>query len=147
MSEHPSATTCEAGQLKTAIAEINTQCCGADDAACVNGLPRSCDAGCAKVFLPFWDSCGWELGSAEEYASVIALCEARVADEESGNGDQAYECTCAEGWRGLQCENPTGCEHSPCGPHGTCTADGGSHHCTCEAGYSKSQNLRIDLLE
>jgi hypothetical protein len=84
LSEHPSATTCEAGQLQTAIAEINAQCCGADDAACANGLPRSCDAGCAKVFLPFWDSCGWELGSAEEYASVIALCEARVADEESG---------------------------------------------------------------
>jgi hypothetical protein len=84
LSEHPSATTCEAGQLQTAITEINTQCCGADDAACVDGLPRSCDAGCAKVFLPFWDSCGWQLGSAEEYASVIALCEARVADEESG---------------------------------------------------------------
>ena len=78
LSEHPSAPTCEAGQLQTAITQINAQCCGADDAACVDGLPRSCDAGCAKVFLPFWDSCGWELGSAEEYASVITLCEAEV---------------------------------------------------------------------
>ena len=46
---------------------------------------RCSDAGCAAVFLPFWDSCGWEIGSAEDYADVVALCEARVASD-SGSG-------------------------------------------------------------
>ena len=45
---------------------------------------RCSDAGCAAVFLPFWDSCGYEVGSAEDYADVVALCEARVASD-SGN--------------------------------------------------------------
>ena len=42
---------------------------------------RCSDAGCAAVFLPFWDSCGWEIGSAEDYADVVALCEARGKEE------------------------------------------------------------------
>ena len=84
LSEHPSATACEASQLQTSTMEINEQCCGANDVACVHGVPRSCDAGCAAVFLPFWDSCGWELGSAKDYAKIIALCEARAASEKSG---------------------------------------------------------------
>eukprot|EP01048_Picozoa_sp_COSAG05_P022642 COSAG05_NODE_4608_length_1440_cov_1.304251_2_plen_327_part_01 len=99
--------------------------------------PRShrSDAGCAAVFLPFWDSCGWELGSADDYAQVISMCEATIAAAAQGEDGAAAECACAVGWRGLRCENPTGCDGSPCGAHGTCTASGGSHSCACRDGW------------
>jgi hypothetical protein len=87
-------------QEKTcATAGINTQCCGADDAQCADGLPTSCDAGCAAVFLPFWDSCGSAMQGAADYSSVVALCEAQLAVEQSS----AYQCSCAKGWRGSHC--------------------------------------------
>eukprot|EP01047_Picozoa_sp_COSAG01_P064657 COSAG01_NODE_8595_length_2725_cov_1.424219_2_plen_241_part_00 len=100
--------------------------------------PRShrSDAGCAAVFLPFWDSCGWELGSADDYAQVVSMCEATVAAAAQGGDGAAAECACAAGWRGLRCENPTGCDGAPCGAHGTCTASVGSHSCACEDGWS-----------
>ena len=41
LSEHPSAAACEVSRLQTSTAEINAQCCGADDATCVHGMPRS----------------------------------------------------------------------------------------------------------
>ena len=50
---------------------------------------RCSDAGCAAVFLPFWDSCGYEVGSAEDYADVVALCEARVASDSGSGADCA----------------------------------------------------------
>ena len=59
---------------KTAL--INDECCGADDEACSEkGVPSSCDAGCAAVFLPFWHSCGSLFDSAT-YEPVVALCDA-----------------------------------------------------------------------
>ena len=41
LSEHPSAAACEASRLQASTAEINEQCCGADDATCIHGMPRS----------------------------------------------------------------------------------------------------------
>ena len=64
------------------------------------------------------------------------MCEATIAAAAQGGDGAAAECACAAGWRGLRCENPTGCDGSPCGAHGTCTATAGSHTCACEDGWS-----------
>ena len=71
----------------------------------MKGLHAHCrrcysDAGCAAVFLPFWDSCGWELGSASDYANVVSLCEALVHGAENG------VCDCSDGYTGAHCEQP-----------------------------------------
>ena len=63
------------GAARTA-ALINAQCCGSDDDACSSGVPTSCDAGCASVFLPFVQDCP-EVAST--FSGVVALCEATAA--------------------------------------------------------------------
>ena len=75
-----------------------------------------------------------ELGTAGVYATIVSLCEATMAAED-GAAD-SYKCSCESGWRGLSCENPTGCSGSPCGDHGTCTTNGGNHTCHCESGWA-----------
>jgi hypothetical protein len=90
--------------MSSSTAGINIQCCGVDDAQCADGLPTSCDAGCAAVFLPFWDSCGSAMQGAADYSSVVALCEAQLAVEQSS----AYQCSCAKGWRGSHCADKDG---------------------------------------
>jgi hypothetical protein len=64
-----------AGAARTAE-RINEQCCGSDDGECTSGVPTSCDAGCASVFLPFVADCP---EMARPFSSVVALCEATVA--------------------------------------------------------------------
>ena len=66
-------TTCATAEMHRTITNMNAQCCGADDAVCSGGMPTSCDAGCASVFLPFWKTCGWQLGSEQEYANLVSV--------------------------------------------------------------------------
>jgi hypothetical protein len=71
-----SGVVCSLAAVGTRTALINQQCCGADDGTCSGkGVPSSCDAGCAQVFLPFWQSCGSLFDNAT-YAPVVALCQA-----------------------------------------------------------------------
>ena len=70
--------------LQQQTAAINEQCCGSDDAACSSGVPTSCDAGCASVFLPFLRDCP---DVALPFASVVALCEATVAKAGAAGGN------------------------------------------------------------
>eukprot|EP01049_Picozoa_sp_SAG25_P000964 SAG25_NODE_37_length_19691_cov_19.319467_4_plen_535_part_00 len=128
---------CTLAQFSAQVPALNGVCCDDPGETCSGGLPTSCDVECATVFLPLVDSCGNVLSQflqPNAQQSLVAQCQA--SQSLVARGDGSYQCACVGGWRGLQCENPTGCEHSPCGPHGTCTADGGSHHCTCEAGWS-----------
>ena len=39
------------------VAELNTACCDRPG-ACSSGVPDTCDVKCARVFLPFYTSCG-----------------------------------------------------------------------------------------
>ena len=78
---------CGADVARTAAA-INEQCCGSDDAACSSGVPTSCDAGCAGVFLPFSRDCP---EVALPFASVVALCEATVAVASGSNGWATFD--------------------------------------------------------
>jgi hypothetical protein len=45
-------------------------------------------------------------------------------------------CVCTAGWRGDNCEQPTGCDGAPCKNGATCTANAGAHTCACAAGWS-----------
>ena len=101
---HLQQGACAAAEMSSSTAAINAQCCGADDAECAGGLPSSCDAGCAATFLPFWAACGSVMQGAADYSSVVALCEAQLAVEQSS----AYQCSCAKGWRGSHCADKDG---------------------------------------
>ena len=68
--------SCSGAGAARSVEFINEQCCGSDDAACSSGVPTSCDAGCAMIFLPFVRDCPEE---ARPFASVVALCEATAA--------------------------------------------------------------------
>ena len=35
---------------------MNSNCC-TGSSTCTNGVPSNCDAGCAAVFMPFWQQC------------------------------------------------------------------------------------------
>ena len=41
---------------------LNEECCNEPGEDCSSGRPASCNAGCARVLLPFFDDCGEALG-------------------------------------------------------------------------------------
>jgi hypothetical protein len=45
------------------------------------------------------------------------------------DGSHRSNSACARGWRGDNCDHPTGCDDKPCGAARQCFADGGSHIC------------------
>lgn len=51
------------------------------------------------------------------------------------NGDQ--KCACTDGWKGDDCDHPTGCDLNPC-DHGECHANGAEHTCACTPGWTHS---------
>jgi hypothetical protein len=80
---------------------VNRECCDEDGEDCTGGYPRSCNAGCAAVFLPFWEDCHSALGKdSRSLEPVVALCEAvaPAPSESIGAGSalaeqMAVQCT------------------------------------------------------
>ena len=125
---------CALQDMTQRTAEVNAHCCGSDDGTCSGGIPTTCDAGCAAVFIPFWDQCGAAFANGGvDFLGVLALCEERK---------RGYMCACAQGWDGIDCEHSTAPPPPP-PPATSCTSDGrpgggtscygGScgHRCTC----------------
>ena len=48
--------------LQARTQALNEECCNEPGEDCSSGRPASCNAGCARVLLPFFDDCGEALG-------------------------------------------------------------------------------------
>ena len=56
---------------------ITAECCDEPSEDCTGGYPQTCNAGCASLFLPFWDECRSALGKdSRDFEPAVALCEA-----------------------------------------------------------------------
>jgi hypothetical protein len=70
-------STCSAADLPSRTDAITAECCDEPSEDCTGGYPRTCNAGCAALFLPFWDDCHSALGKdSRNFEPVVALCEA-----------------------------------------------------------------------
>ena len=68
---------CEAGALPSRTQAITAACCDEPSEDCTGGYPQTCNAGCASLFLPFWDECRSTLGKdSRHFEPAVALCEA-----------------------------------------------------------------------
>ena len=71
------AGACEAGALPSRTQAITAECCDEPSEDCSGGYPQTCNAGCASLFLPFWDECRSALGKdSRDFEPAVALCEA-----------------------------------------------------------------------
>eukprot|EP01043_Picozoa_sp_COSAG02_P085051 COSAG02_NODE_22768_length_741_cov_0.736760_1_plen_227_part_01 len=52
----------QCGNMATRAQSVQARCCDEASEDCSGGYPRTCNAGCAAVFLPFWAECGSLLG-------------------------------------------------------------------------------------
>ena len=87
------------GDLNVRAAAVTAECCDEASEDCSSGAPASCNAGCAALFLPFWNDCGAPLGQdSPQYLAVVAQCQA-AAEGSGGSGDLAHEfnLVCADG--------------------------------------------------
>eukprot|EP01047_Picozoa_sp_COSAG01_P099497 COSAG01_NODE_29501_length_636_cov_0.897579_1_plen_150_part_10 len=50
-------STCGPARAKA----VQTECCNEPSEDCSGGAPRTCNPGCAAVFLPFWSDCAAQL--------------------------------------------------------------------------------------
>lgn len=48
---------------------VTVECCDQPSENCQSGIPTTCNAGCAEVFLAFWDDCEATLGTAGDHVS------------------------------------------------------------------------------
>ena len=48
--------------LQARTQALNEECCNEPAEDCSSGRPTTCNAGCARVLLPFFDACGEALG-------------------------------------------------------------------------------------
>ena len=109
--------------------EVRRSCCGGGG-DCVDGVPTLCVAGsCQSAVLALNGTCGGgfllDPAMAETraaYANASSGCCGSGASNRTvfANCTVMWECTCFNGWTGLTCEHPTGCDENPCGSHGTC---------------------------
>ena len=54
--------SCSQAQLAAGSAQVEASCCAGGNCA---GVPSSCSAECAAVFMPWWESCSVTLASAD----------------------------------------------------------------------------------
>ena len=84
--------------LESRSAEVTLVCCDEPEEDCTDGLPHTCNAGCAATFLPFWQDCQATLGKgSRQFEPVVALCSASAAASRPSFAEQLnLECTDVE---------------------------------------------------
>ena len=59
---HDCAVVQLCADLQARTQALNEECCNEPGEDCSSGRPTTCNAGCARVLLPFFDDCGEALG-------------------------------------------------------------------------------------
>ena len=64
--------------LDDRTAALNDECCDEPSEDCSSGRPATCNLGCARVLLPFFEDCAGALGrtAAGQFDDVVRLCHA-----------------------------------------------------------------------
>ena len=89
--------------LESRSAEVNRECCDEPGEDCTGGYPRTCNAGCAAVFLPFWSECESALGkSSRQFEPVVELCNA-VVDSMTPSLAEQLNVQCTDGTPAAEC--------------------------------------------
>ena len=87
------------GDLEARASAVSRECCDEKDEICHDGKPRTCNLGCATVFLAFRAECKESLGvNSAIYQSVVAKCQ-QTQEDNAPSGDMAHQLqlTCAGG--------------------------------------------------
>eukprot|EP01047_Picozoa_sp_COSAG01_P047106 COSAG01_NODE_4471_length_4996_cov_2.220339_2_plen_763_part_00 len=86
------ARKCTAGAQLQKRANIATKrCCDEHSERCVKGVPQTCNADCAEVFLPFFEDCGKFLGNTAKFSSLLAKCRASFYGSTATIVNPAYD--------------------------------------------------------
>ena len=93
-----SQSTCTASDLAARSAAVTAECCDEPTEDCSSGQPATCNLGCAAVLVPYYQDCQ---GALQGDAEILAAVQSAVQQCAS---TPRYQCDCAKGWRGDQCE-------------------------------------------
>eukprot|EP01047_Picozoa_sp_COSAG01_P001817 COSAG01_NODE_44_length_32259_cov_19.234297_1_plen_654_part_00 len=74
----------QCGNMATRAQQVQARCCDEVTEDCSGGYPRTCNAGCAAVFLPFWAECGSLLDNSAVYQPVVAMCQTAASGTDPG---------------------------------------------------------------
>ena len=100
--------SCDSDELSWRTDDIDRECCDEPSEDCSSGYPRTCNAGCAALFLPFWAECRTALGKgSQHFEPVVAMCEAAASDAPSLA--RQLNVACSDGTPAAQCV-PECCE-------------------------------------
>jgi hypothetical protein len=85
LQEGPPTGSC--GNIAMRAMGVTAECCDEPSESCANGMPATCNAGCAAVFVPFFEECATDLGpQAAQFQQVLTLCGAGHAGGKGGGG-------------------------------------------------------------
>ena len=77
------------------VAAVNAECCDEPAEDCSSGQPSTCNLGCARVLLPFFDDCGSTPSGSSVVAAfddVARLCQNTLSVDASAKGQPMAHC-------------------------------------------------------
>ena len=87
-------------QLSARSAEVTAECCDEADEDCSGGAPRTCHADCATILPAYVADCSAAVAQRKGGAATVVTLQSTLAMCEASS----YQCTCAGGWTGGNCE-------------------------------------------
>jgi hypothetical protein len=93
---------CTDADLATRSKDLTTICCDEATQDC-DGMPTTCNAGCAGALYAYFVDCGGtildEQGLYQVWRNATSLCQQNMASS------AAYKCTCTTDWTGSRCQD------------------------------------------